>query len=115
MAKNDSGANLGFEAQLWEMADKMRGHMDASEYKHVVLGLLFPKYMSDAFSAKCDDLAARRDTDYTNPGYRVEKVSCSGGMFTTQVSSCATVPRRENSVKYELPRSRENTDAVKVR
>ena len=39
--KNGSGANLGFEEKLWAAADKMRGHMDAAEYKHVVLGLLF--------------------------------------------------------------------------
>jgi type I restriction enzyme M protein len=47
-----NGANLGFENQLWAAADKMRGHMDASEYKHVVLGLIFLKYISDAFQAK---------------------------------------------------------------
>src|SRR5258706_13122835 len=39
--KNGNGATLDFEAQLWAAADKMRGHMDASEYKHVVLGLAF--------------------------------------------------------------------------
>ncbi|MBW1834659.1 MAG: N-6 DNA methylase [Deltaproteobacteria bacterium] len=38
MTQNNNGANLGFENKLWEMADKMRGHMDAGEYKHVVLG-----------------------------------------------------------------------------
>ena len=36
-----NGAKLGFENKLWEMADKMRGHMDAAEYKHVVLGFLW--------------------------------------------------------------------------
>ena len=36
-----NGANLGFETQMWAAADKLRGHMDASEYKHVVLGLIF--------------------------------------------------------------------------
>ncbi|MGF1583589.1 MAG: type I restriction-modification system subunit M N-terminal domain-containing protein [Gemmataceae bacterium] len=36
--KKDNGANLGFEDKLWAMADKLRGHMDAAEYKHVVLG-----------------------------------------------------------------------------
>jgi type I restriction enzyme M protein len=36
-----NGANLGFENQMWAAADKLRGHMDASEYKHVVLGLIF--------------------------------------------------------------------------
>lgn len=45
-------ANLGFEATLWQAADKLRGHMDAAEYKHVVLGLIFLKYISDAFAEK---------------------------------------------------------------
>ena len=40
---------IGYEAQLWQMADALRGSMDAAEYKHVVLGLLFLKYISDAF------------------------------------------------------------------
>ncbi len=51
-AKASNGANLGFEQKLWAAADKMRGHMDASEYKHVVLGLIFLKYVSDAFEEK---------------------------------------------------------------
>lgn len=50
--KANGGANLGFEAQLFLAADKMRGSMDASEYKHVALGLIFLKYISDAFEAK---------------------------------------------------------------
>ncbi len=44
-----NSANLGFEAKMWAAADKLRGHMDAAEYKHVVLGLIFLKYISDAF------------------------------------------------------------------
>lgn len=48
----NNGANLGFEQQLWQMADKLRGHMDAAEYKHVVLGLIFLKYISDAFQER---------------------------------------------------------------
>ncbi len=48
-AKNNSTANLGFEAKLWLAADKLRSNMDAAEYKHVVLGLIFLKYISDAF------------------------------------------------------------------
>ena len=48
--KNKSnGATLDFQSQLWAAADKLRGHMDASEYKHVVLGLIFLKYISDSF------------------------------------------------------------------
>src|SRR5690349_25148141 len=53
---NGSGANLGFEEKLWAAADKMRGHMDASEYKHVALGLIFLKYISDAFEEKREQL-----------------------------------------------------------
>jgi type I restriction enzyme M protein len=43
-----TGANIGFENTLWAMADRLRGNMDSSEYKHVVLGLIFLKYISDA-------------------------------------------------------------------
>lgn len=50
MAKNNNGANLGFEQKLWQSADKLRNNMDAAEYKHVVLGLIFLKYISDAFT-----------------------------------------------------------------
>ena len=45
----DSSATLGFEAKLWLTADKLRNNMDAAEYKHVVLGLIFLKYISDTF------------------------------------------------------------------
>jgi type I restriction enzyme M protein len=47
--KSSNGANIGYEAALWRMADALRGGMDAAEYKHVVLGLIFLKYISDAF------------------------------------------------------------------
>src|SRR5450759_3380824 len=59
-AKKDTGANLGFEAKLWQMADGLRNNMDAAEYKHVVLGLIFLKYISDAFEAKHAELDAQR-------------------------------------------------------
>ncbi|MFM9969391.1 MAG: N-6 DNA methylase [Burkholderiales bacterium] len=45
----DTSANLGFEAKLWLAADKLRNNMDAAEYKHVVLGLIFLKYISETF------------------------------------------------------------------
>ncbi|MCC7360558.1 MAG: SAM-dependent DNA methyltransferase [Anaerolineales bacterium] len=47
-----NGANLGFEEKLWQTADKLRGHLDPAEYKHVVLGLVFLKYISDAFEER---------------------------------------------------------------
>jgi type I restriction enzyme M protein len=53
-----STAMLGFETKLWQAADKLRNNMDAAEYKHVVLGLIFLKYISDAFEEKYDALVA---------------------------------------------------------
>ena len=50
--KNGNGGNLGFEAELFLAADKLRGNMEPSDYKHVVLGLIFLKHISDAFEAK---------------------------------------------------------------
>src|SRR5271157_3239618 len=47
--ENGNGSTLGFEAKLWLAADKLRTNLDAAEYKHVVLGLIFLKYTSDAF------------------------------------------------------------------
>lgn len=69
---NNSSANLGFEKELWAAADKLRGHMDASEYKHVVLGLIFLKYISDAFQTKYAHLEATQETEYTDPEDRDE-------------------------------------------
>jgi len=59
-AKNDTAANVGYEAQLWQMADALRGSMDPGEYKHVVLGLIFLKYISDAFEEKHAGLLAEK-------------------------------------------------------
>lgn len=53
-----SAANVGYEAELWQMADALRGSMDAAEYKHVALGLLFLKYISDAFEERHAALTA---------------------------------------------------------
>jgi len=58
MAKRSNGATLGFEETLWQAADKMRGHMDPSEYKHVALGLIFLKYISDAFEERREEIRA---------------------------------------------------------
>jgi len=60
---NGNGANLGFEATLWAAADKLRGNMDASEYKHVVLGLIFLKYISDAFQERFEALQKEKHAD----------------------------------------------------
>jgi len=58
--KNGNGATLGIDAQLWQAADKLRGHLDAAEYKNVVLGLIFLKYISDAFELLHSRLVAKQ-------------------------------------------------------
>ena len=61
-----TGAVAGYEAELWQMADALRGSMDAAEYKHVVLGLIFLKYVSDAFEETYARLA-RQQTEGADP------------------------------------------------
>ena len=64
MANNSNkSGDLGFEATLWATADKLRGNLDAAEYKHVVLGLIFLKYISDAFAEKHAALQAEKGAD----------------------------------------------------
>jgi len=58
--KRNNGATVGYESQLWQMADALRGSMDAAEYKHVVLGLIFLKYISDAFEEYHAKLIAQK-------------------------------------------------------
>jgi type I restriction enzyme M protein len=61
IANSNNTANIGFEQQIWEAADILRGNMDAAEYKHVVLGLIFLKYISDKFEERYRDLEAEDD------------------------------------------------------
>ena len=58
-----NGANLGFEKKMWLAADKLRSNMDAAEYKHVVLGLIFLKYISDAFNETYEKLKKDPSSD----------------------------------------------------
>jgi type I restriction enzyme M protein len=79
MAKNSTNktnnppANLGFEDKLWQAADALRGSMDAAEYKHVVLGLIFLKYISDSFEEEHAKLEAERK------GVQTQKTRTSTG------------------------------------
>jgi type I restriction enzyme M protein len=67
LKKHNSSATVGYEADLWRMADALRGSMDAAEYKHVVLGLIFLKYISDAFEERQEYL--RRAVDDPKDDY----------------------------------------------
>jgi len=77
--KKTSTANIGFEEKLWLAADKLRNNMDAAEYKHVVLGLVFLKYISDTFEEHHSKLVAGKgEYEGSNPEdqdeYRAENV-----------------------------------------
>jgi len=61
VANSNNTASIGFEQQIWEAADILRGNMDAAEYKHVVLGLIFLKYISDKFEERYRELKAEND------------------------------------------------------
>jgi type I restriction enzyme M protein len=76
-AQAGNSANLGFEAKLWQAADALRNNMDAAEYKHVVLGLIFLKYISDAFEAQHAKLESEQaqGADTEDPDeYRAESI-----------------------------------------
>ena len=73
MAKND-GPELGIERELWKTADKLRSNMDAAEYKHVVLGLIFLKYISDTFEEVHEQLENDRE-HLSDPEDRDEYIS----------------------------------------
>ena len=60
MGVNNS-SDIGFEKQIWDAACVLRGNMDASEYKSVVLGLIFLKYISDRFESKYNELVEEGD------------------------------------------------------
>lgn len=70
--KASNKADVGFEAELWSAADVLRGSMDASEYKHVILGLIFLKYISDSFEAKRAELL---EDPYADPDDKDEYIS----------------------------------------
>lgn len=74
MANEKTTANIGFEEEIWKAACVLRGNIDASEYKSVVLGLIFLKYISDRFEHKYEELKAEGEgfeediDEYTSEG-----------------------------------------------
>ena len=71
MAQNDTnknGGNLGFEADLFKAADKLRGNMEPSDYKDGTLGLIFLTYISDAFAAKFEASSANPWSRFSREG-----------------------------------------------
>ncbi|HEY5524234.1 MAG TPA: class I SAM-dependent DNA methyltransferase [Clostridium sp.] len=115
------GVSLEFENKLWEMADKLRGNIESSEYKHVILGLIFLKYISDAFEEKHAELVAdgdgfEEDRDaYTEksiffvpPSARWEFIKKSAKLITIgQIidDSMIAIERENASLKGVLPKN----------
>ena len=69
-----SGAMTGYEAELWQTANALRGSMDAAEYKHVVLGIIFLKYISDAFEERHALLESETEQGADPDEYRAENI-----------------------------------------
>jgi len=118
-----NGGDLGFESTLWQAADKLRNNLDAAEYKHVVLGLIFLKYISDAFTERykqleleVDDGADPEDPDeyrannvfWVPQDARWEKIQANAKKPTNgkTIDDAMTAIERENvSLKGVLPKT----------
>ena len=74
MANGNNTASIGFEQQIWSAADILRGNMDAAEYKHVVLGLIFLKYISDKFDERYNELKKDEDDVEDKDAYTEKNV-----------------------------------------
>lgn len=129
-----NGATLGFEAKMWEAADKLRSSMDAAEYKHIVLGLIFLKYVSDAFEERHAKLIAEKDqgADPEDPDeYRADNIfwvpaearwdhlqkNAKQPTIGTMVDDAMTAIERDNvSLKGVLPKdyARPNLDKTRL-
>jgi type I restriction enzyme M protein len=88
-----NGANLGFEAQLFLAADKLRKNLEPSDYKHVALGLIFLKHISNAFEARRANLLAEDPDAAEDPDeYAAENVFWvqprRGGRICKRTRSC---------------------------
>jgi type I restriction-modification system DNA methylase subunit len=92
----NNGATLDFQSQLWAAADKLRGHMDASEYKHVVLGLIFLKYISDSFEEVHASLLQEKDAT-PKTGTNIWRKMSSGCRRKRAGHSCAAKPSNPRS------------------
>ena len=104
-----SSANLGFEAKLWLAADKLRNNMDAAEYKHVVLGLIFLKYISDSFEEHHARLVeGKGDLEGAAPksAMNTSPTTCSGFPKRPGNRTCRPMPSSPPSASFGMmPRS----------
>src|SRR5215212_7830167 len=79
----DADSDLSYADTLWRSADALRGQVDAAEYKHVVLGLLFLKYISDSFESRREQLKAELEKDGIR-GEQLERLLESRDEYTAE-------------------------------
>jgi type I restriction enzyme M protein len=99
---NGNGANLGFEAELFKAADKLRGNLEPSEYKHVALGLIFLKYISEAFEAHHAKLAAEEFADPEDP----EEYLAENVFWVPEIARWSNLQAKARLPEIELPDGR---------
>ena len=80
---SDTTSDLSYADTLWKSADALRGQVDAAEYKHVVLGLLFLKYISDSFQSRRNELQAELTKDGIQ-GKQLERLLESRDEYTAE-------------------------------
>ena len=103
MANNDViTGDLNYADRLWKAADALRGQVDAAEYKHVVLGLLFLKYVSDSFESRRDDLRAELARDGIK-GEQLERLLESRDEYTAERVSGCPPKRGGQTFRTRLP------------
>ena len=83
MTPTDPASDLDYADTLWKAADALRSQVDAAEYKHVVLGLLFLKYVSDSFQSRRDELQAELEKEGI-AGKHLEKLLESRDEYTAE-------------------------------
>ena len=97
-AKPANGAARSLEATLWDAANQLRSNMDAAEYKHVVLGLIFLKYVSDVFARRRADLERLVD----DPTSDLKRASLlTGGRMATKVKPDSSLDKERRHGRQE--------------
>ena len=110
-------ADIGFEKQIWNAACVLRGNMDASEYKNVVLGLIFLKYISDRFDDKYQELVEEGDgfeediDEYTSEGI----FFVPAGARWSEIAAKAHVLQDAGKITAEIAKAKAETEFEKYR
>ena len=90
---NGNNANIGFEKQIWDAACVLWGHIPAAEYRKVIVGLIFLRYISSAFEKRYQELVAEGDGfEDDRDAYVEDNISCAGGRSLEQNSFSAHTP-----------------------